>query len=105
MFLEDTHNLHLLRFSLGNAIANGLAPADALASVTANMADIFKLDTGRIIKGNKADLVLWSADPFELSSNVEKLWIEGEEISTYSRQNALRDRYLTETDMPKAYVK
>lgn len=105
LFLEDTHNLHQLRFSVGNAIANGLTPEKALASVTANMADIFKLDTGRIVKGKKADLVLWSADPFELSSKVERVWIEGEEASTYSRQDALRDRYLTETDMPKAYVK
>lgn len=105
LFLEDTHNLHHLRFSVGNAIANGLLPENALASVTANIADIFKLNTGRIAKGKKADLVLWSADPFELSSKVEKLWIEGKEVSTESRQDALRNRYLAETNMPRAYVK
>lgn len=105
LFLEDTHNLHQLRFSVGNAIANGLLPENALAAVTANIADIFKLNTGRIAKGKKADLILWSADPFELSSKVEKLWIEGKEVSTESRQDALRNRYLAETNMPKAYVK
>lgn len=105
LFIEDTHNLHQLRFSVGNAIANGLAADKALASVTANIADIFKLNTGQIVVGKKADLALWSADPFELSTTVEKLWIEGEEVSTQSRQDALRNRYLTESVMPKAYVK
>jgi len=105
LFIEDTHNLYQLRFSVGNAIANGLERDNALATVTANIADIFKLNTGSITKGKQADLVLWSADPFELSTQVEKLWIQGKEVSTESRQDALRNRYLTETDMPKAYIK
>jgi len=103
--IEDTHNLYQLRFSVGNAIANGLERDNALATVTANIADIFKLNTGSITKGKQADLVLWSADPYELSTQVEKLWIQGKEVSTESRQDALRNRYLTETHMPKAYIK
>ncbi|WDE04108.1 amidohydrolase family protein [Thalassomonas viridans] len=101
----DTHNLYQLRYQAGNAVANGLSPAQALASVTANAADAFGLDAGRIAVGQAADLVLWSGDPFELSTQVEKMWISGEEVGTSSRQDALRDRYLTKSELPKAYVK
>ena len=55
--------------------------------------------------GKSADLVLWSADPFELSSHVDKMWIDGVEHTTTSRQDALRDRYTTSSDMPRAYTK
>ncbi|MFT5635205.1 MAG: imidazolonepropionase-like amidohydrolase [Cognaticolwellia sp.] len=101
----DTHNLYQLRFHAGNAIANGLSSDAALASVTANVAQAFNLDSGTISVGKTADLVLWSADPFELSTKISKMWIRGKEYSTRSRQDALRDRYTTPSDMPKAYVK
>ena len=103
--VDDAHNLYQLRFSAGNAVANGLSKEDALASITANVADVFGLDVGRIAVGKNADLVLWSADPFELSSHVDKMWIAGQEHSTKSRHDALRKRYMTESKMPKAYVK
>jgi imidazolonepropionase-like amidohydrolase len=101
----DTHNLYQLRYDAGVAIANGVSKEQALAAVTANVADAFNYDAGRIAVGKKADLVLWSADPFELSSRVEKMWIDGVEHDTRSRQDALRDRYTTESDMPRAYIK
>lgn len=101
----DTHNLYQLRFHAGNAIANGLSRADALAAVTANVADAFNLESGRVAVGQAADLVLWSADPFELSSSVAKIWIGGKEYSTESRQDKLRERYMRESNMPRAYSK
>ena len=101
----DTHNINQLRYDAGIAVANGLSREDAFASITANVADVFKLNSGRIVVGKNADLVLWSADPFELSSKVDLMWINGKEISTKSRQDALRDRYTTSSDMPRAYTK
>ena len=101
----DTHNLYQLRFHAGNAVANGLSRDAALKAVTANVADAFNLDSGRIAVGKTADLVLWSADPFELSSHVANIWIEGKEYSTQSRQDELRKRYTSESDMPRAYSK
>lgn len=103
--VDDTHNLYQLRFHAGNAIANGLSRDAALASVTANVAEAFNLDSGKIAVGKTADLVLWSADPFELSTQVSHIWIAGKEYSTKSRQDALRDRYTTASEMPKSYVK
>ena len=101
----DTHNMYQLRFNAGLAVANGLPYQAALAAVTSNVADVFHLEGGKLAVGEKADLVLWSADPFELSSKVEKLWINGQEFSTQSRQDALRKRYMTQSELPKAYTK
>jgi imidazolonepropionase-like amidohydrolase len=101
----DTHNLNQLRFDAGVAVAYGLDSQQALASISANVADAFHLNTGKIAVGKDADLVLWSGDPFELSSKVEKMWIAGEQKSTNSRQDALRERYMTQSSMPKAYIK
>lgn len=101
----ESHNINQLRFDAGIAVANGVSTEDALSALTANVADVFKINSGRIETGKKADLVLWSADPFELSSKVESMWINGKVVSTRSRQDELRDRYLTKSDMPKAYTK
>lgn len=101
----ESHNLNQLRFDAGIAVANGLAKTDALSALTANVADVFKLNSGRIAVGKNADLVLWSADPFELSSKVDLMWINGKQVSTQSRQDALRNRYTSQGDMPRAYSK
>ena len=101
----ESHNVNQLRFDAGVAVANGLAKTDAIAALTANIADVFKLNSGRIAVGKNADLVLWSADPFELSTKVDDMWINGEKVSTRSRQDALRERYTTSSDMPRAYTK
>jgi len=103
--INDAHNLYQLRFEAGNAVANGLTKAQALAAVTANVADVFNIDAGRIAVGKRADLVLWSADPFELSSKVDKMWINGKERTTQSRHDELRKRYTTDSKMPRAYTK
>ena len=101
----ESHNINQLRFDAGIAVANGLAKADALASVTANAADVFKLNAGRISIGKNADLVLWSADPFEISTKVNALWINGKALTTKSRQDDLRNRYTSKSELPRAYIK
>lgn len=101
----DTHNMYQLRYNAGNAVANGLTKEQALATITANVADVFGLNSGKIAVGKTADLVLWSADPFELSTRVDHIWIDGEEYTTESRSDKLRDRYTTESDMPRSYTK
>ena len=99
----ESYNINQLRFDAGIAVANGLSKADAIASLTANVADVFKLNSGRIAVGKNADLVLWSGDPLELSTKVDFMWINGKPVSTDSRQDALRDRYTEKGNMPRAY--
>ncbi|KGJ96227.1 amidohydrolase family protein [Colwellia psychrerythraea] len=101
----ESYNINQLRFDAGIAIANGLAPTSALAAVTANVADSFHLNAGRIVVGKNADLVLWSSDPFEISTKVDFMWINGNAMSLRSRQDVLRQRYTTDSSMPRGYTK
>ena len=66
----------------------------AIAAITSNPAEIFKLNySGNIREGEVANLVLWSGDPFELTSEAEMVMIAGEKIKMVSRSLQLRDRY------------
>jgi adenine deaminase len=49
---------------------------------------------GEIAPGRRADLVLWSGDPLEVSSLAQQVWLDGRAIPMRSRQTELRDRYL-----------
>lgn len=95
-FIEPVgHDVRRLRQYAGNAVAHGLPWDTALAAITRTPAEVWGLgDTlGRIAPGKAADLVLWSGDPLELTSWVERIWIEGRELPVDSRQRQLRDRY------------
>jgi imidazolonepropionase-like amidohydrolase len=91
---HNTHNAYLVRQSAGNAVANGLDKSVAIAAMTTNPAQLFNAPvTGDIAIGDIADLVLWSGDPLELTSEAELVMIEGEIIPMKSRSMQLRDRY------------
>jgi imidazolonepropionase-like amidohydrolase len=92
----DSHNARLIRQLAGNAVAHGLPWDAALAAITANPAEIMGLGAtrGRIAVGQVADLVLWSADPLEVSTLAYEVWIAGQAVQMRSRQTDLRDRYL-----------
>ena len=87
--------------------ATGLSWGQAFAAVSSKPADIMGLggEIGSLSPGVRADVVLWSGDPLELSSAAERVWIDGVEQSLVTRQTRLRDRYATPTpgDRPKAY--
>jgi len=91
---DSSHMARKLRQAAGNAVANGLPWDAGLAAVTANPAAIFGAnDRGRISVGQRADLVLWSGDPLEVTSLADQVWIGGEAQPMTSRQTLLRDRY------------
>jgi len=100
----DTHSLQQLRFHAGNAVANGLPYQAAIAAISAKPAAMLGLDSGVIATGKSATLVLWSGDPLELSSSVDSMWINGKEVTLRARQDLLRDRYMSEAKMPRAYI-
>jgi len=91
---QNTHNGYLVRQSAGNAVANGLSKTDALAAITRNPAKIFGMkDYGVLSVGSVANLVLWSGDLFEVTSEARKVFINGNLIPMQSRSIRLRDRY------------
>jgi Amidohydrolase family len=91
----DASRARLARQLAGNAVAHGLPWDAALAAITANPAAVFGIGAthGHIAVGQAADLVLWSADPLELSSLADQVWIAGRPVEMRSRQTELRDRY------------
>lgn len=89
----DAANVRTLRQLAGVAVANGLSFEAALAAVTTVPAALFGVDRGRIRPGAVADLVVWSGDPFELSTRAEQVFIAGRAQSTRSRQTLLLERY------------
>ena len=94
MSWHSTHNAYLVRQSAGNAVANGLDYQAAINAMTINPAKVFGLDgVGKVAEGARANLVLWSADPLEPSSNPDLVLIDGVEHALESRATRLRDRY------------
>jgi imidazolonepropionase-like amidohydrolase len=97
----SAHNVRKLRQWAGNAVREGLPHEAALAAVTSVPAALYGLkDRGALRPGLAADVVVWSGDPFELSTRVEALYIAGEALSTGHRQRALFDRFRS---VPPAY--
>ncbi|WP_394763173.1 amidohydrolase family protein [Phenylobacterium sp.] len=83
------------RYGAGNAVSHGMPYAAALAAITINPAKIFGVAdrTGSLEPGKDADLVIWTADPFEPLSQPTAVFIHGAQQPMTSRQTELRDRY------------
>jgi len=93
----DTHNARNLRQEAGNAIANGLDRDAALRAVTLEPARVWGVAErlGSLDAGKDADLVVWSGDPFELTTRAEHVFIRGREVSSDTRQRQLFEKYRT----------
>jgi imidazolonepropionase-like amidohydrolase len=91
----ETHNARNLRQEAGNAIANGLDRQAALRAVTFNAAQVWDIAdrTGSLEVGKDADVVIWSGDPFELTTSAERVFIRGVEIPKQTRQTQLLEKY------------
>ena len=94
---RDMAQFRDLREAAGNAVRNGLSWDDALRGVTLTPAQVFGVQDryGSLEPGKIANLVIWSGDPFEFSSEAEHVFIRGREMPRQTRQTELRDRYRT----------
>lgn len=104
----ETHNIRLATQHAGNAVANGMSYDAALASLTKHVAEIFGMQQqiGSLAPGMRADVVVWSGDPLEVTEAAEHVFIGGEPINMQSRQTLLRDRYLNlKQDKPMVYTR
>ena len=86
-----------LRQEAGNAIAYGLDRDAALRAVTLDAARTWGVEArlGSLEVGKDADVVVWSGDPFELTTRAERVFIAGREVSLDTRQKQLFERYRT----------
>lgn len=111
---RDAHQLRYLPQYAGNLVAlnqvpraTGLTWDEAFASITSKPAEIMGMGNslGALKAGRVGDVVIWDGDPLELSTQVERVFIDGVEQSLSNRQRRLRDRYRNPAPsaLPKAY--
>jgi imidazolonepropionase-like amidohydrolase len=93
----ETHRAGTLRQEVGNAISYGMDHAAALQAVTVNPARTWGVSdrAGSIEVGKDADVVVWSGDPFELTTSADHIFIRGREMSKDTRQSELLKKYRT----------
>ncbi len=114
--LDASFQPRLLPQYAGNMVAQGRLPGgvglswdQAFAAISRAPAEIFGLsDMGRLAAGARADVVIWSGDPLELSSAPEAVFIGGRSQPMESRQTRLARRYLPgqpDTGLPKAWTR
>ena len=90
----STHQVRKLRQWAGNAIRAGMPYQDAVRAVTIIPAKLLSLPQAAGIQpGAHADIVVWSGDPFELSSFPTYRIKNGRAVNLSTRQNGLFQRY------------
>lgn len=113
----NDRDAHQLRYSMqyaGNLVAlnkvpraTGLSWDEAFAAISSKPAEIMGMGAqlGSLKVGRKGDVVIWTGDPLELSTQVESVFIDGVEQSLSNRQERLRERYRNPAPgaLPKAY--
>ena len=104
----DSHNSRNIKQLAGNAVSYGMPHDAALRAVTINPARLWGIAEryGSLEVGKDADVVVWSGDPFELTTTVDHVFINGREVSKETRQRMLFDRYRRVGGaMPEAYIR
>jgi imidazolonepropionase-like amidohydrolase len=78
--------INFLAHQAALAVKDGLDRQTALEALTINPARIVGIDDrlGSIEVGKDADLAIWSGDPLDLLSRVERAFIDGTQIYTYA---------------------
>lgn len=101
----DAHNARNVKYFAGNAVAYGMPYDAALRAVTIEPARIFGIADryGTLEPGKDADVVVWSGDPFELTTLVEHVFIKGREMPADTRQRELLRRYRALDGTPPEY--
>lgn len=98
----------------GNLVAQGRVPGgaglswdQAFAAVSRVPAEIFGFQGQGVLKpGARADVVVWSGDPLELSTMAEQVYVRGIGQSLETRQTKLARRYQPgrdRTQLPESY--
>ena len=101
----ETYKAFNIRQEAGNAVAYGLPYEEALRAITLYPAQIYGMADryGTLEAGKVANVVVWSGDPLELLTNVEHVFIRGQEVPLVSRETMLRDRYMNLDENVRSY--
>jgi imidazolonepropionase-like amidohydrolase len=88
-------NVRNIRQDAGMAVSFGLSWDEALRAITLAPAEIFGVadKIGTLQAGRDANVVVWSGDPFEFSTQAVTVLIRGQPVMAPSRQDLLMERY------------
>ncbi len=92
----DVANARNLPFQAGSAVAHGLTHESALKSVTLWPAEILGVadQLGSLEPGKRASLFVADGDPLEVTTSIERVWIDGQEFDLMrDRHRRLYERY------------
>jgi imidazolonepropionase-like amidohydrolase len=91
----DAHAVRNLPYAAGYATAFGLPHDEALRAITLTPAEIWGVSDrlGSLDVGKTANVVVANGDPLDIKTDVNRVFIDGNQIPMTSRQTELRDRY------------
>lgn len=94
--MAEGSDVRKLRQEAGTAVSHGLPWDAALSAITQAPGDIFGVKGRGILEvGAAADLVVWSGDPLELSTQAVRVFCNGVEQPKETHQTELLKRYRT----------
>ncbi len=93
---NDTENSRNLPYNAGFAAAYGMGREEALKAITINAAEIMGIDNeiGSIEVGKKANLFVATGDPFETTTQILDVFIDGYQVPMTSLQIELYEEFL-----------
>jgi imidazolonepropionase-like amidohydrolase len=92
---SSAHDAGKLRYFAGIAVSLGLPYEIALKSISSTAAEVWGLtQVGQIAVKKRADFAVWDGDPFEPSTQLSALFINGKSQSLLTRQDRLEQRYI-----------
>ena len=85
-----------LSHQIAKAVAYGLEADAAIRAMTVSAAEILGIDEryGSLAAGKSGTLVVVDGDILEITSNVERAFIDGRELDLANKHTLLRDKYL-----------
>jgi len=100
----DAFTARNVRYEAGNAVAYGMEYNAALRAITLTPAEIFGVadQVGSLAAGKRADVVIWSGDPFEFSSQAEHVFVNGVQSNARTREDLLESRYKNLPPSPRS---
>ena len=92
---DRASNVRNLPYTAALAVAYGLDKDVALRALTLRTAQMLGVgdELGSIEKGKSATLIVTDGSPLEMTTHVERAWIDGREIDLSNKQTELRDKY------------
>ncbi|MGH7475438.1 MAG: amidohydrolase family protein [Longimicrobiales bacterium] len=91
----DVADVRNLPYHAARAISFGLPPEVGLRAVTLSTAEILGLagELGSLDAGKRADLIVTTGDPLQITTQVERAFIAGQEVPLTSRHTRLYEQF------------